>query len=155
MRQPLFLGEIGIQAVEKREKLRTKPKGQVICLSDLVRSFFVLHAMQRPEQTSGFPTRRFVFYDAVSIGVPLSEAPPFFMFMLKRQEEQPHRRICVVVLQGSFWRVFYGKKVISKLSQPWEQGTHQNHCYGAAGGCDHRCDKQWFVNLFQCHVAHG
>ena len=33
MRQPLSLGEIGMQTVEKCEKQRTKPEGQVICLS--------------------------------------------------------------------------------------------------------------------------
>ena len=33
LRQPLFLGEIGIKPAEKRKKQRTKPEGQAICLS--------------------------------------------------------------------------------------------------------------------------
>ena len=54
-----------MQTVEKCKKQRTKPEGQVICLSKGA-LFLCFTAMQHPEQTGGFPTGRFVFYDAAS-----------------------------------------------------------------------------------------
>lgn len=65
MRQPLSLGEIGMQTVEKCKKQRTKPEGQVICLSKGA-LFLCFTCYAAPVTNRWFPNRPVCIFDAAS-----------------------------------------------------------------------------------------